>query len=140
MKVNTDLFPIDYDENLLKRRYPWYWLALGLLVFSLFSQQPLLFLAALFTFIVAIVPNLWYRHALRHLVVRQQVNHRNVFYGEEVKLSVSIENHKFLPLPRLKVENKIVPPLAVISKKTSHLQNLRRDTLASTWLLWAFCA
>src|SRR5690348_1971726 len=138
MKVNTDLFPIDYDENLLKRRYPWYWLALGLLVFSLFSQQPLLFLAALFTFIVAIVPNLWYRHALRHLVVGQQVNHRNVFYGEEVVLSVSIENHKFLPLPWLKVENKIVPPLAVISKKTSYLQNLHRDTLAGIWLLWAF--
>ena len=138
MKVNTDLFPIDYDKNMLKIRSPWYWLALGLLVFSLFSQQPLLFLAALFTFIVAIVPDLWYRYALHHLVVRQQVNHRNVFYGEEITLSVSIENHKFLPLPWLKVENKIVPPLAVISKKTSHLQNLHRDTLAGTWLLWAF--
>ena len=138
MKVNTDLFPIDYDQNMLSRRYPWYWLALVLCVSSFFSQQPLLFLAALFTFIVAFVPDLWYRHALRHLVVGQQVNHRNVFYGEEVTLSVSIENHKFLPLPWLKVENKIVPPLAVISKKTSHLQNLRRDTLAGTWLLWSF--
>src|SRR5205085_7166020 len=132
MKVNTDLFPIDYDQNMLSRRYPWYWLALLLFVFSLFLQQPLLFLAALLTFIVAIVPDLWYRYALRHLVVRQQVNHRNVFYGEEITLSVSIENHKFLPLPWLKVENRIAPPLAVISKK--HLQNPRRDTLASTWL------
>jgi uncharacterized protein (DUF58 family) len=138
MKVNTDVFLVDYDKNILSRRYPWYWLALLLLVSSLFSQQPLLFLAALFTFIVAVVPNLWYRHALRHLVVDQQVNHRNVFYGEEVTLSVRLENHKFLPLPWLKVENKIVPPLAVVSKKTLHLQNLRRDTLAGIWLLWAF--
>src|SRR5213080_171650 len=138
MMVNTDLFPTNYDKNLLKRRRPWYGLALLLFVFSLFSQQPLLFLAALFTFLVAIVPDLWYRNALRHLVVRQYVNHRNVFFGEEVTLSVSIENHKFLPLPWLKVENKIVPPLAVLSKKTFRLQNARRDTLAGTWLLWSF--
>ena len=138
MKVNTDLFSINYEKELLRRRRPWYWLALLLFVFSLFSQQPLLFLAALFTFLVAIVPDLWYRNALRHLVVHQYVNHRNVFFGEEVTLSVSIENHKFLPLPWLKVENKIVPPLAVLSKKTFRLQNVRRDTLAGTWLLWAF--
>ena len=138
MKVNTDLFPTNYDKNLLKRRQPWYWLAFLLFVFSLFSRQPLLFLAALFTFMVAIVPDLWYRNALRHLVVRQYVNHRNVFFGEEVTLSVSIENHKFLPLPWLKVENKIAPPLAVLSKKTSRLQSARRETLAGTWLLWAF--
>jgi uncharacterized protein (DUF58 family) len=138
MKVNTDLLPTNYDKELLRRRRPWYGLALLLFVFSLFSQQPLLFLAALFTFLVAIVPDLWYRNALRHLIVRQYVNHRNVFFGEEVTLSVSIENHKFLPLPWLKVENKIVPPLAVLSKKTYRLQNARRDTLAGTWLLWAF--
>src|SRR5438067_2951719 len=138
MKVNTDLLPINYDKELLKRRSPWYWLALLLFVFSLFTRQPPLFLAALFTILVAIVPDLWYRNALRHLVVRQYVNHRNVFFGEEVTLSVSIENHKFLPLPWLKVENKIVPPLVVLSKKTYRLQNARRETLAGTWLLWAF--
>src|SRR5437660_4780524 len=138
MKVNTDLLPINYDKELLKRRSPWYWLALLLFVFSLFTRQPPLFLAALFTILVAIVPDLWYRNALRHLVVRQYVNHRNVIFGEEVTLSVSIENHKFLPLPWLKVENKIVPPLAVLSKKTFRLQNERRDTLAGTWLLWSF--
>ena len=137
MAVNTDLFPTNYDKDLLKRRQPWYWLALLLFVISLFSRQPLLFLAALFTFLVAIVPDLWYRNALRHLVIRQYVNHRNVFFGEEVTLSVSIENHKFLPLPWLKVENKISPPLAVLSKKTSRLQSARRETLAGTWLLWA---
>jgi len=138
MKMNTDLLSINYDEDLLKRRRPWYWLALLLFVFSLFTGQPLLFLTALFTILVAIVPDLWYRNALRHLVVRQYVNHRNVFFGEEVTLSVSIENHKFLPLPWLKVENKIVPPLAVLSKKTYRLQHARRETLAGTWLLWAF--
>ncbi len=133
----TELFSTNYEDP-LKRRRPWYWLALLLFMISLFSRQPLLFFAALFTFLVAIVPDLWYRNAFRHLVVRQYVNHHNVFFGEEVTLSVSIENHKFLPLPWLKVENKITPPLAVLSKKTSRLQSARRETLAGTWLLWAF--
>jgi uncharacterized protein (DUF58 family) len=136
--VITELFPTNYYNDQLKRRRPWYLLALLLFVISLFSRQPLLFLAALFIFLVAIVPDLWYRNALRHLVVRQHVNHHNVFFGEEVILSVSIENHKFLPLPWLKVENKIAPPLAILSKNTSRLQNVRRETLAGTWLLWAF--
>ncbi len=138
MKINTELFPNNYDKKLLKRRQPWYWLALLLFVFSLISKQPLLFIVALFTFLVAIVPDLWYRNAFRHLVVRQYVNHRNVFFGEEVTLSVSIENHKFLPLPWLKVENKIAPPFALVTKRTSRLQNARRETIAGTWLLWAF--
>src|SRR6266567_4636847 len=138
MKVNTDLFPNDYDEDLLRRRRPWYWLVLLLFVVSFLLRQPLLFLAALLTFVVAISPDLWYRYALRHLVVGQQVNHHNVFFGEEITLSVSIENHKFLPLPWLKVENRIAPPLAILLKRTPRLQNVQRDILVGTWLLWAF--
>jgi uncharacterized protein (DUF58 family) len=136
--VITDLFSTNNDQDQLKRRQPWYWLALLLFVISLFSRQPLLFFAALFTFLVAIVPDLWYRNGFRRLVVRQYVNHHNVFFGEEVMLSVSIENHKFLPLPWLKVENKIAPPLTILSKKTSRLQDARRETLTGIWLLWAF--
>jgi uncharacterized protein (DUF58 family) len=138
MAMITDLFSTNNDQDLLKRRRPWYWLALLLFVISLFSRQPLLFLAALFTFLLAIVPDLWYRNAFRHLVVRQYVNHHNVFFGEEVTLSVSFENHKFLPLPWLKVENKIAPPLAIVSKTTSRLQNARREALTGIWLLWAY--
>ena len=134
----TDLFTTNYDEDLLKRRRPWYWLALFLFVISLFSRQPLLFLAALFTFLIAFVPDLWYRSAFRRLVIRQYVNHHNVFFGEEITLSVSIENHKFLPLPWLRVENKIAPPLMIVSKKASRLQDTRREALVGTWLFWAY--
>ena len=129
MKVNTDLLPINYDKELLKRRRPWYWLALLLFVFSLFLQQPLLFLTALFTILVAIVPDLWYRNALRHLVVRQYVNHRNVFFGEEVTLSVSIENHKFLPLPWLKVRIRLCLRLLSYRKKLIGYRTLEEKRL-----------
>lgn len=135
--MKTDLLTIERDETLRNRR-PWYILAVALFLLSAVVQQPLLFLASLFTLLIGLVPDLWYSQALRHLVVHQFVNHSHLFFGEDVTLSVSIENRKLLPLPWLRVDNKITPPLALVPRKVSKLQAVRRDTLSSTWLLWSF--
>ncbi|MBA2678422.1 MAG: DUF58 domain-containing protein, partial [Ktedonobacteraceae bacterium] len=136
--MKTDIFPLERDMEMLKKRRSWYILALVLFLVSLLLQQPLLFLASLFIGLIGLVPDLWYRQGLRHLLVRQQVNQRHHFFGEEVVLSVVIENQKLLPLPWLDVENKITPPLALLSKRVRHLQKTEQDTLMSTWLLWSF--
>ncbi|HEY5003300.1 MAG TPA: DUF58 domain-containing protein [Ktedonobacteraceae bacterium] len=136
--MKTDIFPLDHDVEMLKKRRTWYILALVLFVVSLLLQQPLLFLASLFILLIGLVPDLWYRQGLRHLLVRQQVNQRHLFFGEDVVLSVIIENQKLLPLPWLDVENKITPPLALLSKRVLRLQKTEQDTLMSTWLLWSF--
>jgi uncharacterized protein (DUF58 family) len=137
MDMNPDLSGDEQDETLRQRR-PWYILALILFALSLLSRQPLVFLATLFTLLVAVIPNLWYRQAMRHLVVHQHVNPHHVFFGEEVILSLSIENRKLLPLPWLKVEDKIIPPLAILSRKATRLQKIRKDILVGTWMLWSF--
>lgn len=136
--MNTDLFVIERDTTMLKSRRLWYVVAFLLFLLSVIVQQPLAFLAALFTLIVGIVPELWYRLALRHMVVRQKLDQHHLFFGEVVRLSITVENHKLLPLPWLEAENKIRPPLAFVRKRTSHLQNLGEDTFTSTWLLWSF--
>ena len=136
--MKTDIFPLDLDMEMLKQRRIWYIVALVLFVLSLLVQQPLLFLASLFIVLIGLVPDLWYRQGLRHLLVRQQMSQRHLFFGEEVVLSVVIENQKLLPLPWLDVENKITPPLAILSKRVRHLQKTEQDTLMSTWLLWSF--
>ncbi len=136
--MKTDIFPIERDEELLKQRRYWYILAAVLLLVSIVLRLPLVFLASLFVCVVGMVPDLWYRYALRRLVVRQQVDRRLVFFGEDVILSISIENRKLLPLPWLTVENKITPPLAVLSRQAVRLQKTAQDTLLSTWLLWSF--
>lgn len=135
--MKTDLLPIEPDET-LKQRRAWYLLALALFLLSALLRQPLLFLASLFTLLIGLVPDLWYRLALRHLVVRQSVDHHHVFSGEDVMLSISIENRKLLPLPWLQVENKITPSLALVPRKTLRMHAVKRDTLNSTWLLWSF--
>ena len=126
------------DKALLTQRRYWYILALILFLFSLLTQEALIFLASLFTLLLAVVPELWYRYALRHLVVRQQVNQSRLFFGEEVTLSITIENRKWLPLPWLIVEDKITPPLAVLKKRSSRLRTNNQDVISSSWLLWSY--
>ena len=103
MVMDTDRFNDAQDETLIKRR-PWYVLATALLVLSVITRQPIAFLAAVFALVIGIVPELWYRYALRDLVIRQRVNQKRAFFGETVILSISVENQKLLPLPWLETQ------------------------------------
>lgn len=126
---------LEEDRELLENRRPWYALTLILLIISVISRLPLFFLATLFALLVALIPDLWYRYALRRLVIRQQVNQTRLFFGEEVTLSISIENRKLLPLPWLQVEIWITPPLTLVHKR-ARLSSESPDTLISPWLIW----
>ncbi|GCE05227.1 DUF58 domain-containing protein [Dictyobacter aurantiacus] len=138
IEEDTHLQQAEPADQLLKKRRLWYYLALALLILSVITRQPLMVLAALFTFLVGIVPEIWYRYALKHLLVRQKVDQSHLFFGEQVTLSVTVENRKFLPLPWLQMENSISPPLTITGDRSSRLQTIKRDTLISTWLLWSY--
>ncbi|GCE26871.1 hypothetical protein KDA_23550 [Dictyobacter alpinus] len=138
MEEDSRLQALDTPDPVLKKRRPWYYLALALVILSVVTRQPLMILAAIFTFLVGFVPEIWYRYALQHLLVRQKVDRPHLFFGEQVTLSVTIENRKFLPLPWLRFENSISPPLTITGGRASHLQTVKRDTLISTWLLWSY--
>ena len=134
--ANTDIFLDDLDLKRLRMRRFWYVLALALFVSSLFTLQPLLFLAALFTLVISIVPEWWYRHALRYLSVRQQVHPQRLFYGEQVVLSLTIENQKWLPLPWLACEEQVRPPLPVLAKHSSHRETIGQ--IDNSGVIWSF--
>nr|MBA2681273.1 DUF58 domain-containing protein [Ktedonobacteraceae bacterium] len=128
----------DYYRALLKQRRSWYYVALALFVLSILTRQPLVVLAAVFTLLIGLVPDIWFRQALRHLIVRQYVDHEHLFFGEKVTLSISVENRKFLPLPWLQVEDAVTPPLTVAYHRDAGVWGMNRDTFMSTWLLWSF--
>jgi uncharacterized protein (DUF58 family) len=136
--MRTDDIVIELDQSLLTRWRIWYFVALTLLAISLIGQLPIAFLAAFFVALIAFVPDYWYRQALRHLVFTQEVSQHNIFFGDEITLSMSIENQKFLPLPWLRVENPVTPPLALLGKRRLKLQRIVHDTISSTWLFWSF--
>jgi uncharacterized protein (DUF58 family) len=125
------------DETLIKRR-PWYVLAVVLLIISVLTHQPLAFLAALFALVVGIVPEIWYRRALRHLAIRQQVNQPRAFFGETITLSLSVENQKLLPLPWVEVEDEIPAALPLLTGRASASYKPGRMILMNTLSLWSF--
>ncbi len=128
----------EYERLMLKNRRPWYYIASILIILSAFVRIPLVLLAGIFTLLVGIVPELWYRQALRHLTIRQHVNQRHLFFGERVTLSLTIENRKFLPLTTLQTENAITPALTITRTADKWQHDTNRDRLVSTWLLWSF--
>src|SRR6266566_8899765 len=133
----TDLFNDPRDETLIKRR-PWYVLAVALLLLSALTRQPIAFLAALFAFVSGLVPELWYRYALRNLVIRQRVSQQRAFFGEAVTLSISVENQKLLPLPWLEVEDEIPIQLPLLTGRALPTYKVNRVALVNTFSLWSF--
>jgi uncharacterized protein (DUF58 family) len=125
------------NETLIKRR-PWYVLAALLLLISVLAHQPLAFLAALFALVVGIVPEIWYRRALRHLAIHQQVNQPRAFFGETITLSLSVENQKLLPLPWVEVEDEIPAALPLLTGRASPSYKPSRMILMNTISLWSF--
>ena len=134
--MNTDSFADYHKTASFKKRRAWYLLALVLFILSLIIQQPLIFLAAIFSLVLGIVPEYWHHHVLRHLVVRQQINPEHLFFGEEVVLSVSIENQKLLPVSWLRFENAITPILTILAKPGTQRETISQIEFMS--VLWSF--
>lgn len=123
------------DLEPLKRRRSWYLLAAALVIVSLFLPQPLVLLAAFFAFVLGFVPDFWYRHALRHLLIQHHLSQEHLFFGEDVVLSMTIENQKLLPLPWLHVEQRISPALTSLNPTTAQRETI--SVLSGTWQFWS---
>jgi uncharacterized protein (DUF58 family) len=137
--MDTDRFFSRYarDETLIRRR-PWYVLALALLLLSALTHQSVVFLAALFALVCGLVPEIWYRHALHQLVLRQEVNLRQAFFGETITLSISVENRKVLPLPWLEVEDELPAQVMLLTGRASPTYKVNRVALVNAFSLWSF--
>jgi uncharacterized protein (DUF58 family) len=98
--------PKDVDEQVLARR-PWYVVGIILIIASLVIHQPLLVVAGLLILALGGVPELWYRFCLRGLSVRRRLSTGRAEIGDDLLLSVTIENRKLLPLPRLEVVDEV---------------------------------
>ncbi|MEO8970139.1 MAG: DUF58 domain-containing protein, partial [Ktedonobacteraceae bacterium] len=121
------------QKPLPKNHRLWYLLAFLLALLSLLSQQSLVLLAALFTLIFGLVPVFWYWHALRHLVIHAALSRQEVLFGDDITLSLTIENRKVLPLLWLRVDIELSPPLVILTEPERQRQALSQ--LSETWLV-----
>jgi uncharacterized protein (DUF58 family) len=125
------------NDTILSRR-PWYVLAALLILLSAITRQPLAFLMGVFALVIGLVPELWYRFALRRLSVKQRLSQQRVFFGETNTLSISIENQKLLPLPWLEIEDEIPAQITLLSGHAEPSYKVNRATLVSSSSLWSF--
>jgi uncharacterized protein (DUF58 family) len=137
--MDTDRFyDVSLDTSPLRRRRGWYLLTALLLLLSIVAHQPTAFIAAGFVLVLSLVPELWYRWAFRNLLVRHETSSPCVLFGEEVILSLCIENRKLLPLPWLELADEIPAQLHLLQGRASPSYKPMRSTLVQAASLRSF--
>src|SRR5579884_3447466 len=137
--MDTDRFydRTSAEEDLVRRR-PWYVLALLLFLLGLIFHQSIAFLLSLFALVIGIVPEIWSRFALPHLIVLHEVSQKRAFFGETITLAIRLENQKFLPLPWIETESEVPEQLPIISTRISPTHKALRVALVNAFSLWSF--
>jgi uncharacterized protein (DUF58 family) len=104
----------------------WYYSSVALLIAGVLFRQPLLLVIGLLVLLVAWTTSIWAKYCLQDVRYQRQFSEQRVLFGEEVTLSLSIENAKLLPLPWIEVEDRIPRGLTVTGRnlRVSHQSNM----------------
>jgi len=85
----------------------WYYLCIAIIIVGLLLRQPLLLVVGLLGALVLLATDTWAKYCLQDLRYQRQFSEQRVLFGEEITLSLSIENAKLLPLPWLEIEDSV---------------------------------
>src|SRR6266404_9239594 len=85
----------------------WYYLCIAIIIVSLLLRQPLLLVVGLLGALVLLATDTWAKYCLQDLRYQRQFSEQRVLFGEEITLSLSVENAKLLPLPWLEIEDSV---------------------------------
>jgi len=107
----------------------WYLLGLALLVAGIPLHQPLLAILGILLLLVLGITDIWAKYCLYDLQYQRSFSEQRVLFGEEITLSLTIENAKLLPLPWLEIED-MTPQFLKIKD-----QDLRRAIHSNMLLL-----
>ncbi|TMF45415.1 MAG: DUF58 domain-containing protein [Chloroflexi bacterium] len=85
----------------------WYYVGVAILLVSLLIHQPLLFLLGLLVLLILGTADIWAKFCMHDLRYSREFSEKRVLFGEEITLSISLENAKLLPLPWLEIEETV---------------------------------
>ncbi len=85
----------------------WYYISLLIFLLSFLLRQPLLLVIGLLGLLVVGMADIWIKYCLRNLQYTRRFSEQRVLFGEDITLSLSVENAKLLPLPWLEVEDSV---------------------------------
>jgi uncharacterized protein (DUF58 family) len=95
----------------------WYYISVAIIVVSFLLRQPLLLVIGLLGLLVVGMADIWINFCLRNLRYSRQLSEQRVLFGEEITLSLSIENAKLLPLPWLEIEDSVPQALTFTGQR-----------------------
>jgi uncharacterized protein (DUF58 family) len=107
----------------------WYYLGPILIVVSILFHQSLLIVVGLLVLLITATTDIWSTYCLRYLHYQRQFSEHRSLFGEEVTLSLTVENAKVLSLPWLEVEDTIPRALTMTG------QQLRVSIIGDTAIL-----
>ncbi|GAC1568866.1 MAG: DUF58 domain-containing protein [Ktedonobacteraceae bacterium] len=107
----------------------WYYAAIAVILVSLLFHQPLLLLLGLLVLLILLTADTWAKYCMRDVRYKRELSEKRVLFGEDITLSLSIENAKLLPLPWLEIEEVVPRNLAVSGR------NLRVNTTSNSLML-----
>src|SRR5258706_3030371 len=107
----------------------WYYISLAIIVVSFLLRQPLLLIIGLLGLLVVGMADIWINFCLRNLRYSRQLSEQRVLFGEELTLSLSIENAKLLPLPWLEVEDSVPQALTFTGQRVRISLSTQRAVL-----------
>jgi len=109
-------------------------LLLVILILAAWFNQTIIVVLIGLPLITAILAKLWSRYSLVGVRCQRFLSERRIFPGEEIEFVLTMVNRKPLPLPWVRVDDKIPVDLAV---KEIRLQNTNNGFLTNTTsLLW----
>jgi uncharacterized protein (DUF58 family) len=91
-----------------------YYIGLAILIASIPFHQPLLVVIGLLVLVIIGTTDIWSTYCLRQLRYQRQFSEQRVLFGEQVTLSLAVENAKLLPLPWLEIEDTVPRALTMI--------------------------
>jgi len=99
------------EDRSLSRR--WYYLSVGLMVLGILLRQSLLVVVGLLLTLVLLAIDIWSVYCLRNVQYKRGLSQDHVLFGEEVTLSLVLENTKILPLPWIEIQDVIPRSLPI---------------------------
>jgi uncharacterized protein (DUF58 family) len=91
----------------------WYSLCIAIILFGLLIRQPLLLVIGFLGVLVLAAADIWAKYCLQDLRYQRQFSEQRVLFGEEISLSLAIENAKLIPLPWLEIEDSVPRELTI---------------------------
>lgn len=85
----------------------WYLACAGILLLGLIFRQPLLLIVGVLSLLALLIADIWARYCLNDLRFERELSENRALFGEEITLSVAVENAKLLPLPWLEIEDNV---------------------------------